>query len=833
MSPQPLLAPENDYREAAKREPGPVPSVTVIVPVYNRPQLLENVLAGLVAQSIGGFDIVVVDDGSEDAIEPVVRSFEDRLDVRYLRQHRDGFGTHRARNLGVASTDAEVVAFVDADCVPGPEWLERHLDWHRRASNLLVTGSRRHVDTMLDPEAVATGDLLTLDADPRAAEPDDWRRLVYRRSQRLIHGDEGYRAAIGGNSSIRRDRYLAAGGGSDLFTGWGGEDTELAWRIWNDGAFVVPEDRAMIYHQRVLDAPNAIDTRTESREQALPLLADLIPHRFYRKTMSPFSSVPKISWVAMVESEDEARRVLRMTSDTPPGDAELILYGPGAATWESAARASDRFGVANSFAEAVAASRGEIVITLDGRIRFDPRHAARALKRLENPRTSMVRVGYRIGGRRVLGLGDLAAADLSHGRGGLPLFAAVRRRELMKDRDALANPGEAWRSAEERSRLALLVTDLIEAPADYIEVTSRAVPAIGDLRAAGSREVARGVMRAVRPKAEPEPASPDSEQLAEIAYVGLPGQRNLGDEAMLLAIRTLMPWANVDIKSRPVHAVMLGGGTLFNADSYYRDKVDRLDGPGNDRLVFGTGMRSPAFFGVTEEYEEWEPFLRSSLLVGVRGPHTLEGLREWGYEGEAEIIGDPALSLQEPEAVDRVAGRVVVSPVFTSGESWGQDDGAVFDQFARTIDRLTADGREVVLMTAHPNDDRWALEIMRKAGHPDLPYLAGYDDIDAALRLLASADLVIGERLHAVVLAAAVGTPFVAVEYRPKVRDFAASVGRDDTVVRTDEIERLDDVVRMSLERSDEQVGETAEAVAEFRKRQSDAAASIRATLEG
>jgi polysaccharide pyruvyl transferase WcaK-like protein len=163
----------------------------------------------------------------------------------------------------------------------------------------------------------------------------------------------------------------------------------------------------------------------------------------------------------------------------------------------------------------------------------------------------------------------------------------------------------------------------------------------------------------------------------------------------------------------------------------------------------------------------------------------------------------------------------------------GGDDREVFSELAKLIARLRAEGREVVMMTAFPADDRWALEIMRSAGHPDLPYAAGYEDLDATLRLLASADLVIGERLHAVVLAAAVGTPFVAVEYRPKVRDFAASVGREDVVVRTDEIERLDDVVSLALKRSADQAGETAEAVAEFRKRQADAAEVIRATLEG
>ena len=294
MTPPPLIAAENDYREVMKRDPGPIPSATVIISVYNRPTLLANVLAGLTAQSLSGFDVIVVDDGSEENIEQVVDSYTDRLDVRYLRQKRDGFGLARARNLGVASTDAEVVAFVDADCVPASEWLEHHLDWHRRASNLLVTGSRHHVDVVLDPDVVASGDFLVVPSGDAAIEPDDWRRLVYRRSRRLIYGDEGFRAAIGGNSSVQRERFLAAGGASEAFTSWGGEDTELAWRIWNDGAFVVPENRAMIYHQRVLDPADADEARAEARAMALSRLADLVPHRFYRKTLSPFHTLPKV-----------------------------------------------------------------------------------------------------------------------------------------------------------------------------------------------------------------------------------------------------------------------------------------------------------------------------------------------------------------------------------------------------------------------------------------------------------------------------------------------------------------------------------------------------------
>jgi polysaccharide pyruvyl transferase WcaK-like protein len=170
--------------------------------------------------------------------------------------------------------------------------------------------------------------------------------------------------------------------------------------------------------------------------------------------------------------------------------------------------------------------------------------------------------------------------------------------------------------------------------------------------------------------------------------------------------------------------------------------------------------------------------------------------------------------------------------VYTAGQCWGANDAKVFAAFSRTVERLKSDGREVVIMTAHPNDDRWAIEIMRRAGHDDLPYVPGYENLDASLALIASSELVIGERLHAVVLAGAVGTPFVAVEYRPKLKDFALSVGREDTLVRTDKIGELDSVVDLVLSKGASQSDETTAAVEAFRQKQATVAEQLRSKLQ-
>lgn len=97
----------------------------------------------------------------------------------------------------------------------------------------------------------------------------------------------------------------------------------------------------------------------------------------------------------------------------------------------------------------------------------------------------------------------------------------------------------------------------------------------------------------------------------------------------------------------------------------------------------------------------------------------------------------------------------------------------------------------------------------------------------------ASADLVIGERLHAVVLATAVGTLFAAVEYRPKLRDFARSIGQERAVVRTDEIDRLDEVVLRLLADGGQTADQLGKAVSEMRTRQRATAEHVRSLLSG
>ena len=104
------------------------PQVSVVIPTYNRAEMLRVALDSVRAQTIPAFEIAVVDDGSTDHTAEVVRDFASGgMPLIYLTgPHRDRLG--EARNRGVAATSGEWIAFLDSDDIWKPERLERQLN---------------------------------------------------------------------------------------------------------------------------------------------------------------------------------------------------------------------------------------------------------------------------------------------------------------------------------------------------------------------------------------------------------------------------------------------------------------------------------------------------------------------------------------------------------------------------------------------------------------------------------------------------------------------------------------------------------------------------------
>ena len=97
------------------------PSFSVVVPTFNRSEILPRALQSVLSQSYTDFELLVVDDGSSDETETVAQSFTDPR-LRYVRQENQGLSA--ARNFGVAHAKGEWVTFLDDDDQALPHWLE-------------------------------------------------------------------------------------------------------------------------------------------------------------------------------------------------------------------------------------------------------------------------------------------------------------------------------------------------------------------------------------------------------------------------------------------------------------------------------------------------------------------------------------------------------------------------------------------------------------------------------------------------------------------------------------------------------------------------------------
>jgi glycosyltransferase involved in cell wall biosynthesis len=106
---------------ATQRRKGTARLISVVIPTYNRAQLLPRALGSVLAQTRSPDEVIVVDDGSTDDTARVVARYGRR--VTYI--YKDNGGASAARNRGVDSAAGEFVAFLDSDDLWRPRFLEQ------------------------------------------------------------------------------------------------------------------------------------------------------------------------------------------------------------------------------------------------------------------------------------------------------------------------------------------------------------------------------------------------------------------------------------------------------------------------------------------------------------------------------------------------------------------------------------------------------------------------------------------------------------------------------------------------------------------------------------
>lgn len=228
-------------------EPGGQPKISVVIPTYNRDAILRETLSQLTRQTLSAdeFEVIVSDDGSSDGTRAVVESFSGRLRIVYRFQEDLGNRASVARNAGARMATAPVLCFIDAGSIPCPDFLRSHLAEHSDDSvRAAVVGYAYGYNPDIRPYPLkAAGDLLrTKNPEDIVAQfGDDPAFFDMRHEQFARCGFDLTSRALPWNffftlnCSVRTDDFLGAGGFDESFIGWGGEDLELALRLFRRG----------------------------------------------------------------------------------------------------------------------------------------------------------------------------------------------------------------------------------------------------------------------------------------------------------------------------------------------------------------------------------------------------------------------------------------------------------------------------------------------------------------------------------------------------------------------------------------------------------------------
>lgn len=211
-------------------------AVSVIVPSFNRKSEIQELLSSLALQQLDRdqFEVVIVDDGSNDGTEELVKHFKstENLDILYLKQNHKGPGA--ARNLGMDSAKYDIFVFIDSDCTAPPLWLKIIKEIFDKNPKVKAFGGRDDARLDFAPLLLAINYSMTSFLTTGGMRGGKKKRLAkfYPRSF---------------NMGLHRDLYKKIGGFGNLRHG---QDIEFSNRIIKSGEKVVYIADAVVYHKR-------------------------------------------------------------------------------------------------------------------------------------------------------------------------------------------------------------------------------------------------------------------------------------------------------------------------------------------------------------------------------------------------------------------------------------------------------------------------------------------------------------------------------------------------------------------------------------------------------
>ncbi len=202
---------------------------SVIVPVYNRPKEVKDLLESLAKQTDQDFEVLIVEDGSTERCYDVVMDYKDKVKVSYF--HKANEGRSIARNFGIERANGAYFIFFDSDCVIPPDYF----------ATLKKALKKKYVDCFGGPDAAAPNFNVTQKA------------ISYAMTSFLTTGGiRGGKVQLekftprSFNMGYSREVWHRVGGFREMFS----EDIDMSTRIREAGFSITLIREAFVYHKR-------------------------------------------------------------------------------------------------------------------------------------------------------------------------------------------------------------------------------------------------------------------------------------------------------------------------------------------------------------------------------------------------------------------------------------------------------------------------------------------------------------------------------------------------------------------------------------------------------
>lgn len=157
------------------------PLISVIVPVYKAEAYLEQCVDSILAQSIGDFELLLIDDGSPDGSGHLCDGYA-RADARVRTLHKENGGVSSARNLGIEQALGRYIVFIDSDDYVGPDYLKELLDTEAASaadgkSVLVISDYQPFSEAGWEKRTFP--ERMTMEMVPGGVSPEQFRELVF------------------------------------------------------------------------------------------------------------------------------------------------------------------------------------------------------------------------------------------------------------------------------------------------------------------------------------------------------------------------------------------------------------------------------------------------------------------------------------------------------------------------------------------------------------------------------------------------------------------------------------------------------------------------------